>query len=354
MRLQQRSLPRNLMTLGILLASSPALSLADAEVPDDDVIISAMVDELQRSMAELALDDLPRPYFIQYRAQDQHTYTMGAANGALLQSEYERTRDFYSRVRVGSYELDNTNVGGRGFETSLPLDDDYVAIRHAIWRATDLDYKRAVETLTRKRAYLKDKNIEDPPDDFTPGKAIVVIESPAELPFHREEWEQNIRRLSARFKAHPQIQISGVSLFVGTVDDYIVNSEGVRTRTGDTGMIIQISGSLQADEGMHLGDSRTYLGERIDQLPPIEQMLADIDEMCDKLTQLSKAPTLDHYTGPVLFAPEAAGKVFESLLADNVCARPAPLGSGGRDLSSLEKKLDMRVLPRSFQVYDDP
>jgi predicted Zn-dependent protease len=62
---------------------------------------------------------------------------------------------------------------------------------------------------------------------------------------------------------------------------------------------------------------------------------------------------LEQYTGPVLFEPRASASVFESLLGDRLCARPTPLGGGSED-NSFEKKIGLRILPRSFQVYDDP
>lgn len=62
----------------------------------------------------------------------------------------------------------------------------------------------------------------------------------------------------------------------------------------------------------------------------------------------------DHYAGPVLFEPVAAGKMFAAILGDGLCARPVPLGRKAAPDASLENKLGLRILPRSFQVYDDP
>lgn len=321
----------------------------------DDIMMKAMADELQRGMANLALEDLPRPYFIQLNAQDRFSFSMRAAYGGLLNSDDNRLRLVSGRVRVGSYELDNTNIG-RGFSgrSTLPLDDDATAIRHAIWRITDVDYKRAVETLTRKQAYLKQKNVEDRPDDFSLAVPARAVEPPAEFVFDRNALENNVKLWSAGFKKHARIQDSNVTFYAGAVTEWIVNSEGTRLRTADSGVYVEISARIQANDGMRLSDSLLYLGLQVDQLPSREKILTDIDGMCSKLVSLAKAPLLEQYTGPVLFEPRAAGKVFEALLADGLCARPRPLGSGGESDTSLEKKIGRRILPRSFQVYDDP
>lgn len=324
-------------------------------LPDGDSLMQAMVDEIERSMHGLKIEDLPQPYFIQYTAEDRLSFNMRAAYGGLLRSEEDRLRVIASRVRVGSYELDNTNTGrASGARATLPLDDDYAALRHTIWRMTDADYKQAVETLTRKQAYLKQKNVEDRPDDFSPARPVRALEPPAEIAFDRKVWEENLRKLSARFGSFPAIQDSHVTLFAGAVNEWIVNSEGTRLRTADTGVYLGARAETQEEEGMRLADSLSYVGLQVDDLPPIETILADIDEMCEKLIAVSQAPVLEHYTGPVLFEPVAAGKVFEALLAHGLCARPTPLGSGGWADTSLEKKIGLRILPRSFQVHDDP
>ncbi len=154
---------RFMLMAGVILLSLTwaAPAPADDALCDGQVIMRALVDELARSM-DLQMEDLEKPYFIQYTVDDSISYQLAASYGAVITSKRDRSRDFYSRVRVGSYELDNTNFtgaggmflfGGRrrggGGRASLPLADDYKAIRQAIWGATDDDYKGAVETLTQ-------------------------------------------------------------------------------------------------------------------------------------------------------------------------------------------------------------
>ena len=157
--------------VGVLPASAVEV------LPDSKELMRALVDEVTRSTT-LQMEDLEKPYFIQYTVDDVIGYHIIAGYGDLITSERDRSRDYYRRVRVGGYELDNTNFsddrggffmffggGTGGGEASLPLDEDYTAIRQAIWWATDQDYKDAVETLTKKKAYMKDKNLLDRPDE---------------------------------------------------------------------------------------------------------------------------------------------------------------------------------------------
>src|SRR5262245_64095716 len=95
-----------------------SLSFASAaQLPDDDVVFKALGDELKRSMS-LHLEDLDKPYFIQYGVDDTITYHLAAAYGALLSSDRDHARVLRSHVRVGSHQLDNSNFasprGGGG------------------------------------------------------------------------------------------------------------------------------------------------------------------------------------------------------------------------------------------------
>lgn len=330
-------------------ANEDALALSD-----DTALLRGMVDELERSMAELVIEGLPRPYFLQYSGEDRITFTAAAVYGTPVQSNVRRSRNVVVRVRVGSPTLDNTNVGRGGGRGALPLDDDDITMRHVLWRLTDDEYKRAVEILSRKIAYLQDKTREDRPDDFSPAESVVASEPVASLAMNTQEWEERIARISAQFKEHPRVRDAAVSFFGGAVHQYLVNSEGTRLRTGDTGVYLQVRAEVQADDGMMLEDGLSYLGQVGEQLPSLERILSDIDELCTRLISLTEAPMLDQYTGPVLFDAVAAGMVIDGLLGNELCARPAPLGASGWQDRSLEKKIGLRILPRSFNVYDDP
>lgn len=327
---------------------------AQAPTGEDDVVMRAMVDEVGRAMSGLTLDGLPRPYLIQLWVRERRHLQLAASYGGLTQVDRQHTRMVESRVRVGSYELDNTNFHQPyGYGGALPIDDDYEALRQSIWLVLDRDYKRAVELLAAKQAYLKAKNIEDRPDDFTKIEPVTAVEPRETVAVDKKEWVSKLKRISARFAEHPQIQDAEVTFYAGSATQWLVNTEGTRLRTSDTGALLEIEAELQAADGMLLYDGRTYLGESTDEFPSVESILKDVDAMCAKLVAQAKGERPDQYTGPVLFEAKAAGSVFASLLANRVAAAPVPLGAQWQD-PSLERKLNLRILPRSFDVYDDP
>src|SRR5262249_17479125 len=153
-------------------------SLASAHVsfgqaPATDPVMRAMNDELQRSMSQLQLNDLDKPYFIQYVVIDEDDYSATSTFGALTSSDRDQQRVVSAQVRVGDYNFDNSEfVTGNqqpstGVLAASVVDDDYNALRHSLWLATDAAYKSSVEVLARKRAYVKNKVQEEQPPDFS-------------------------------------------------------------------------------------------------------------------------------------------------------------------------------------------
>lgn len=338
----------------------------------DDLVMRALVDELDRSMI-LQLEDLQKPYFVQYTVTDTTTYRISATCGAIVISDDSRSRRLASEVRVGYYDLDNTNFGGGGGGmrfgrrggggrgasgmAQLPLEDDYAAIRQAAWLATDGAYKNAVETLARKQAYMEGREYPDRPDDFSRVEPVESIEPVVRLQFDATAWEDRLRKISRRFLDHRAVLDSSVGLTASANTRYLVNSEGSRLRTGQTGVVITITARAQAGDGEQLADRITYHAASPEDLPTTQEMLADIDELAARLASKEDAPVLEDYIGPVLFDDLASPQVFSALLARGVAGQPESVGGGRRRFGgteNLEKYLNKRILPRSFQVYDDP
>ena len=346
-------------------------STTAAEPSGNDVLLNALGDELQRSMT-LRLGDLQPPYFVQYSVDDTSVHRMSAEYGALVSSTFSRSRELYSQVRVGSYEFDNSNFagrggfggfggfgGGRGASSSaeLPTDDDYLALRHEVWSATDSLYKTSVATLAQKRAYVRDRNVGDRSNDFTKlDSHLTEIRDRAEWSFHRDAWEEYVRAISKQFEIYSHIQDANVNLLVGAETRYLVNSEGAKLRYGDTGVSLRITAEVQASDGERISDVLNYFAWLPEQLPKLATVVADVKKLSDRLGGAIQAPILEDYTGPVLVDGLAAGQLFRQLLAQGLAAQVEPVGAPRRSEAAegLESKLGKRILPVTFHVYDDP
>jgi TldD protein len=377
---------RNHLSIAFTLAACgfamPAIVCAQEDKPkadnSDDVVLKALVDELGRSMT-LQLEDVKSPYFVEYTATERELHRIEATCGAIVDSDRAESRRLGTSVRVGYYDLDNTNfvgggqggfggrggrggggggMGGFGGMAALPLEDNYTAIRQAAWLSTDGAYKNAVETLARKQAYMEGQPQEEKrPPDFARVEPLVSIDKKVKLTIDAPAWEKHLRKISARFLDHPHVTDSQVALAASADNQYLVNSEGTRIREGQTGVAITITARAQAADGDPLLEIVTRYAQTPETLPSEDDLLKIVDDMALRLKGRLSAPRLDQYLGPVLFEGLAAPQFFEAMLAGGMTGRAEPVGGGRRrfaGVGSLDRYLNKRILPETFEVFDDP
>ncbi len=353
-------------TLLALTLGLPLAALAE------DVMMKAMEDELARSMAKLQLEELEKPYFVSYRVEETTRLSASACLGTLLASDQRRQRLLTVEVRVGSYELDNSNflsfpsfgrsriVNVFGSTTPLPLDDDYRELRRQIWLATDAVYKEELENLSRKRAALQARSRPDEIPDFSKAEAVRTTDEAAPAVAERTAMEGLVRELSAVFRKTPEVHISRADYSVGTVRTRYVNSEGTSyVRTTPRVQLVVIA-ATQAGDGMPIEDYVAVYGRGPEDLPPREKLVKRVEGLAARLVKLRAAELPELYNGPVLFAAEAAAELFAQAFAPQLVAHRRPvvgeerlarLASGDDDF---QDRIGARVLPRFLNVTDDP
>jgi hypothetical protein len=338
----------------------------------DDVVMKAMRDELDRSMKQLRLENLNRPYFIAYRVSDQASSTMAAVLGSLTGSEQHSLRLLTVEVRVGDYSLDNTNflsfrfgpagvVRGFGNTVQLPLEDDYKEIRRQLWLATDAAYKKALESLAQKRAALENKiRAEDLPD-FSKEEPVTSHESPVAMDLDPKRAEVLVRRLSAIFRSMPDIHRSSVELQAGNEYTRYLNSEGTEYTDAAPSVGLIARAGTQAPDGMPLADELAVYQRSMAALPGEDQLAAQLRDMGKRLLALRSAPLVERYNGPVLFEGQASAEVFAQAFAPKLVASRRPVTDNPqfemlatRGESPLQDRLGARVLPDWASVTDDP
>src|SRR5437763_13954722 len=157
----------SILTLTIV-ALQPAAARGDESLDKElknDVVLRALIDELQRGRDGLHMGDLKPPYFIELGLTDSANASVSARLGAVTGESHDRGRGLRSDVRVGSYKLDNSNFeggegGGFGGGGAVPIEDDYTTVRQAVWWIMDRDFKNVAEQLERKKAFMQSKMIE--------------------------------------------------------------------------------------------------------------------------------------------------------------------------------------------------
>jgi hypothetical protein len=345
------------MFIFVLTSPSPSSAQAKNAVLDasSDPILRALRAELTRSKAQLKMDNVSAPFYIEYRVFDVDQFEAGAAFGALRDQTRNRMRLLRAVVRLGDYKLDSFIDAGQGTSDLLPIDNDELAIRHQVWMATDQAYKRAGEALATKKSMLKQLNVEQPVDDFAKAQAVQSIGPVAKLDVDAARWTRMLESATSVYKNDPQIQSLNASLSFIALSEYFVNSEGTVTRQGSTHYVMSMSATEQAPDGMRLDRSPAYTSSRIEEMPTPEKFQADALSLIDGMKKLREAPVVDEdYRGPVLFSNDAAADMFFDLVVPNVVGRrPAP-GRPARTTGLFASSYKARVLPDFLSVLDDP
>jgi hypothetical protein len=321
-----------------------------------DGLLEALLSELDRSKAQLKMDQVQAPYYIEYRVNEVDDFGAEAAFGALRENQHVHVRVLRVVVRIGDYKQDSYYGRGQGETTILPLDNDPIALRHQIWLATDDAYKAAGQALAEKQAALKQFSADpNPVDDFAKAPPVIAVGPTVTLKVDETTWRKTLEDVTNLYKQYPDIQSVSASARFSAINEYLVNSEGTVTRSGKTTYSVQLNSSAQAADGMRLGRSPAYMVARIEELPGRETLLADAKKMLDTVVALRQAPIVEEeYRGPVLFAADAADDVVASLIGQNVLGRKPQLGKPNRTTGAFATSYKSRVLPNFMTLIDDP
>jgi hypothetical protein len=354
---------------GVFLSAASAVGAQGAaQAQRDDAIMRAMRDELARSIQQLRLDTLPKPYFIAYRVTEGEGQGANGRLGSLVGTgEGRGNRYLQVEVRVGDYAFDNTNYFGAGFVPSafvgfgmLPLDDDYQEARRQIWLATDHAYKQALEALSQKRAALETRSRTDDLADFSHEAVTNTVDDvpPTAAP-NRQTMETLARDLSATFRMAPEIYNSSVGVSTSWSRTIYLNSEGTSYTRARPHASVIAQASTQATDGTAISMSYNAQATSLAELPGRDSLLRGIRDLAARITEQRHVPLADAYDGPVLFEGAAAAELFNSIIAGKLVGTRRPvtapafgaLAGGGNDWEDMIGSL---VLPRWMSVVDDP
>lgn len=321
-----------------------------------DGLLEALLTELDRSKAQIKMEQVQAPYFIEYRVNEVSDFGAEGAFGALRENQHLHFRVLRVVVRIGDYKQDSYYGRGQGESSILPLDDDSIALRHQIWLATDEAYKAAGQALAEKQAALKQFSADaNPVDDFAKAPPVIAIEPTVTLKVDDAGWKKTLEDITSLYKQYPDLQSVTASARFSAANEYLVNTEGTILRTGRTTYSVQFNCSAQAADGMRLGRSPAYTVARQEELPSRDALISDAKKTLDTVVALRQAPIVEEeYRGPVLFDADAANDVMASLVGQNVLGRKPQLGKPSRTTGAFATSYKTRVLPPFITLVDDP
>jgi TldD protein len=356
-----------LLATPVVGAYADADGAAAAQEASDDPVVRAMHDELDRSAAQLALPDAAKPYCISLRLDEQTSVNVSASFGALTRKQAGRARYLRAAVRVGDYALDNTNSAAAssfapaGIEM-LPIEDDYDAVRHDIWHATDLAYKQAAADYANKVAARKTQNqsADDTGDFSRESPSRIVRRRPAQA-LDLEGDASLVKGLSTIPKEFSEIQASEVAMTVTNDRRVLMTSEG--TFADEDSAVTMLTATLrtQAPDGMPLNRVVSYSATSTSGLPAKDVLEREIRRAAQELSDERLAPEAEDYAGPVLFEGPAAATLVRDRIAPELSGAPAPKSDASSPMTQVigsetewGSKIGQRVMAAGLRVVDNP
>src|SRR5580658_3353298 len=248
--------PRVLFTGITILAAAFATLAAAAPTP---AVLTAMLDELDRSMAAMSKGD-PADYFISYTVADREYSEVSGSNGALLTSGETRARWLEVQTRVGTYQLDDTHKladrqpswtspGG-----SVTVDDDIPVLRREIWRETDRQHRAATQALIKVKTSqeVQVQTAEGSAPDFSREAPHTSIGPRVEIKVDRKPWEERVRKYTAQFSKSPEVLNSIATFTALSMNQYQVNTEGTKLAFGQVHYRLELYVQSKAPDGMDI------------------------------------------------------------------------------------------------------
>lgn len=364
-------------SIHLLLVMAVVLGLSADALGQNQMIIKAMKDEMDRAMSSLKIDTMKSPYYIAYTIYDQEWYTVRASMGSLLSSsDFPHSRPINVQLRVGDKNFDNTNLAsfpayGRSRIAFVAEDGtlysafegDYDALRKDLWLATDIAYKRALDNLSKKKAALQNSVRTDVTADFTSAKPFTFTMPPVTEKFDKQRWEEKVRRLSLIFKKFPGIQKSVVNGGFVNAYSYFLNSDGSQVNRPYLRSYVEVTATTQATDGMPLSDFVAFYANSQSELQSEKEMTRQIEAMATDLTERRDAVLLDSYSGPVIFEKQAAAEVIAQGLGTALCNIREPISDNSQieqviknqvGENTMQNKIGAKVVADILSITDDP
>jgi TldD protein len=351
--------PRVLFTgITILAAAFATLAAARPAQAPTPAVLTAMQDELDRSMAAMSKGD-PPDYFISYTVADRQYSEVSGSNGALLTSGETRARWLEVQTRVGTYQLDDTHKladrqpswtspGG-----SVTVDDDIPVLRREIWRETDRQYRAATQALIKVKTSqeVQVQTAEGSAPDFSREAPHTSIGPRVEIKVDRKPWEERVRKYTAQFSKSPEVLNSIATFTALSMNQYQVNTEGTKLAFGQVHYRLELYVQSKAPDGMDINRYANFDWLDPKDSPSDKIVFDRIQVMIHETEALDKAPLVDPYAGPALLTGRAAAVFFHEVFGHRAEGfRQKDINEG----QTFTSKVGEQILPDFISIKDDP
>jgi hypothetical protein len=336
----------NLLTVALLFC----VNLLSAQ---DNAIISAIKSEVDRNMAQLKIDKLKPPFFINYTVVELKQLYVSASVGSISQSMETSQRVGLSNLLVGDYDRNNSNFRQNYMPRNVVIENDAKGIATAVWEDLDRTYKNAAENYEAKVAVIEQQNMEEEElnlPDLEKTTPVTVIIEPPKMNIDKVYWENFAKKSSEILKKYPEILNSSVNV---NVLDQVINSyntENTKLVIPDPYYSVNISLYTITNDGQELSDELFIEYGSFEQMPSLQAFIDTCENFIKYFIELKNAPIItEAYTGPVLFEGMAVAEALQKyFFQSTLLASRKPVGGGGGNNTEMMK--DKKLISRSLTI----
>lgn len=344
--------------LSILLFFLLVAPLA-AQNDQDQAILKAMQDEMQRNKEQLVLPGMQRPYYLSYTLGRYRQFEVRGSLGGIIQA---MESPWYSRGGVQMFLGNNDHNNDFTYgcvlaQVPMPSEIDYNALRRSYWMGSDMMYKWSLQAANMKETYLKsnprtpeEADLKDrlkvaPVTKMESAKTQYNIDMPA--------LEKLVSEVSAVFKDYKDIYNSSVTVSGSEMELYKMTTDSVILKIPQRYTNLYATAYVLTDDGVRIDDTFSVLVANPEDLPSIDDLKKKVKTFAENLVKLKNAPVVtEYYGGPVLFEEGAALNVFTSNLLRKgaLIAYRKPSMDRAQPVKTLNDRLNMKIVDSRLTI----
>ena len=317
--------------------------------PEEDNFLQLLRTELQKNYDSLQQLN-QQPYFMAYRVHETTEHHISASFGKIYENATSKSVLLTIELRVGTPETDNyhylTHQTPYIKQIQLPLDENAVLVQKLLRAETRKAYQEALIQHVENSVAATFLEAEDDIEKFLFMRHD--MDGYYEPPVMESHWNDAVLERSMWYctLCHQlDLTESSANLVFQTTRKYLVNSENsffVQNNSSTT-LTLRLAGLTSENISEHI--ERQYFACFPDQLPDMDALLQEMDEMRILLSNVLHAEKCDISHCPVLLSPKASSVLIHNLLGHEL---------GNSDNSIFREKSGQLVMPESYSVYSDP
>ncbi|MDR2384565.1 MAG: hypothetical protein LBD80_02715 [Tannerella sp.] len=320
----------------------------------ENVILSAMKNEVERNKNGLIMEKLKAPFYISYLIADIKVMDVSASLGALTRARDNNYRAGIPKLLVGDYQRNNSNFNMFSMGKDISKEDDANGIATAIWESMDMVYKRSAESYEAKQAAMAQRIFDDedanlPDMEQTP--AVIKILEPLQTNRDKKYWSNYAVKASEIVKKYPEIISSSVNILNRNAMLYTYNTEGTQMAVPHSYHMVHLNLRTRAEDGQNLNHNLYIQRSDFKDMPTLQQFIDTCEITINRLLALRKAPLVkEAYSGPVLFENQAIVEIFEEYFFSKkalIAQRKSVTGQGGNNTEMMK---DKKLISRSLSI----